>query len=123
MSILGFSIVGNPKMTFIFVLGYPYPRRGALRGRVGGIEGVLSPIITNIMCYVNSGVFNIWKSKNDPNPCKGALRGWLGGLQGVLSPIQPNIMCYVNSGVFNSGKSKNDLYFHFKVPQPPQGRP
>ena len=32
-------------------------------------------------------------------------------------------MCYVNSGVLNSGKSKNDLHFHFRVPQPPQGRP
>ena len=31
-------------------------------------------------------------------------------------------MCYVNSGVLNSGKSKNDLHFHFRVPQPPQGR-
>ena len=58
-----------------------------------------------------------------PNPRKGALKGGLGGLQGVLSPILPNIMCYVNSGVLDSGKSKNDLHFHFRVPQPPQGRP
>ena len=58
-----------------------------------------------------------------PNPRNGALRGGLGGLQGVLSPILPNIMCYVNSGVLNSGKSKNYPYFHFWVPQPPQGRP
>ena len=37
MSILGFSIVGNPKMTFIFILGYPNPHKGALRG--GGLPG------------------------------------------------------------------------------------
>ena len=36
MSLLGFSIVGNPKMTFIFILGYPNPRKGALRGGAGG---------------------------------------------------------------------------------------
>ena len=41
----------------------------------------------------------------------------------MLSPILPKIMCYVNSGVLYSGKSKNDLHFHFRVPQPPQGRP
>ena len=35
MSILGFSIVGNPKMTFIFILGYPNPRKGALRAFEG----------------------------------------------------------------------------------------
>ena len=27
MSILGFSIVGNPKVTFIFILGFPNPRK------------------------------------------------------------------------------------------------
>ena len=35
MSILRFSIVGNSKMTFIFILGYPNSRKGALRG--GGL--------------------------------------------------------------------------------------
>ena len=40
MSILGFSIVGNSKMTFIFILGYPNPRKGALRGGLGGLKGV-----------------------------------------------------------------------------------
>ena len=52
-------------MTFIFILGYPNPRKGALRGVLGGIQGVLSPVLPNIMCYVNSGVFNSGKSKND----------------------------------------------------------
>ena len=82
MSILGFSIVENPKMTFIFILGYLNPRKGALRGRVGCILGVLSPILPKIMCFVNSGVLYSGKSKNDlhfilryPNPRKGALRG------------------------------------------------
>ena len=78
MSILGFSIVGNPKMTFIFILGYPNPRKG---GGAGGLQGGLSSILPNIMCYVNSRVLNSEKSKNDlhflgyPNPHKGALRG------------------------------------------------
>ena len=59
-------MVGNPKMTFIFILGYPNPRKGALRGvGLGGLQGVLSPILPNIMCYVNSGVLNSGKSKND----------------------------------------------------------
>ena len=59
-------------MTFIFILGYPNPRKGALRG--GGLGGL------------------------NFNPHKGPLRGGWGGLQGVLSPILLNIMCFVNSG-------------------------
>ena len=118
-------------MTFIFILGYPNPCKGALRGGLGGLKGVLSPILPHIMCYVNSGVFNSGESKNDlcflfgvtPNPTRAPSGGGLGGLQGVLSPIQPNIMCYVNSGVFNSGKSKNDLYFHFRVTPTPTRAP
>ena len=39
MSILGFSIVGNPKMTFIFILGYPNPHKGAPGGGAWGPEG------------------------------------------------------------------------------------
>ena len=75
---------------------------------------MLSPILTNILCFVNSGVFNNGESKNDlyfsvpTNPTRAPSRG-AGGQQGVLSPILPNIMCYVNSGVLNSEKSKNDL--------------
>ena len=132
MSILGFSMVGNPKMTFISILGYPNPHKGALKGGgLGGLQGGLSPILPYIIWYVNSWVFNSGKSKNDlhfyfkgpPTPARAPSGGGLGGLQGVLSPILPNIMCYVNSGVLNSGKSKTDLHFHFRVPQPPQGRP
>ena len=54
-------------MTFIFILGYHNPRKGALRGAWGGLQGVLSPILPNIMCYVNSGVFNSGEFKNDPH--------------------------------------------------------
>ena len=36
MSVLGFSIVGDPKITFIFIFGYPNPRKGFLRGGAGG---------------------------------------------------------------------------------------
>ena len=83
MSILRFSIVGNSKMTSIFILGYPNPRKGALRGGgLEGLKGVLSPILPHIMCYVNSGVFNSGEFKNDlhfqfrvPNPPKGGLWG------------------------------------------------
>ena len=39
MSILGFSIVENPKITFIFILGYPNPLKGALRGGWGAYRG------------------------------------------------------------------------------------
>ena len=55
MSILGFSIVENPKMTSIFILGYPNLSKGTLRERAGGLQGMLGPILPNIMCYVNSG--------------------------------------------------------------------
>ena len=84
----------------------------------------MSPILPNIMCYVNSGVFNSGKFKNDlhfhfrvPQPPQGRPPGGggLGGIQEVLSPILPNIMCYVNSGVFNGGEFKNALHFHFRV--------
>ena len=93
-------------MTFIFILGYPIPRKGALRGGLGGLQGVLSAILPNIMCYVKSGVFNSGDFKNDlhfhfltPQLPQGRPQGrGLGGLQGVLSPILPNIMSYVNSG-------------------------
>ena len=101
MSILEFSLVENPKMLTIFILGYPNPRKGALRGGLRGIQGVLSPILPNIMCYVNSGVLNSGKSKNElhfhfrvPQPLQRRPQGGgLGGLQGVLSPLLPNIMC------------------------------
>ena len=44
----------------------PLPPPGApLGGGLGGLQGVLSPIQPNIMCYVNSGVFNSGESKND----------------------------------------------------------
>ena len=75
------------------------------------------------MCYINSGVFNSGKSKNDlyfhirvtPTPA-GTPRGMVaGGLDGGLIPIQPKIMCYINSGVFISRVFKNDLNFHFVV--------
>ena len=50
MSILGFSMVGNPKMTFISILGYPNPHKGALKGGgLGGLQGGLSPILPYIM--------------------------------------------------------------------------
>ena len=40
ISILGFSIVGNSKMTFIFHSGYPQPPcKGALRGGLWAYRG------------------------------------------------------------------------------------
>ena len=41
MSVLGFSIVGDPKITFIFIFGSPNPRKGALRegGGFGAYRG------------------------------------------------------------------------------------
>ena len=55
---------------------------------------------------------------------QGSPRGgaW-GGSRGGFNPILPKIICYINSGVFNSGEFKNDLYFHFRVPRPSEGRP
>ena len=83
---------------------------------------MLSPILTNILCFVNSGVFNSGESKNDlhfrvpPTPTGASLGG---GPTGVLSPILPNIMYYFNSGVFNSEESKNHLQFPFSVTPTP----
>ena len=50
--ILGFSIVGNSKMTFIFILGYPSPRKGALRGGLGGPKGGFESYTTtyHVLC-------------------------------------------------------------------------
>ena len=90
-AILGFSIVGNPKMTFIFILGYSEPLQGRPQGGGWGHTGVLSPILPNIMCYVNSVVFNSGESKNDhhfhfrvpPTPTRAPPGGGWGGLEGV----------------------------------------
>ena len=77
---------------------------------MGGVKGGMPQ---KFMFYVNSGVFNSGKSKNDvhfhfrvpPTPQRASLGG--GGL-GAIGGIPSKIMCYVNSGVFNSGKSKSD---------------
>ena len=60
-----------------------------LGGGLGGIQGVLSPVLPNIMCYVNSGVLNSGKSKNDlhfhfrvPQPLQGHPEGKGGGPTG-----------------------------------------
>ena len=73
-------------MTFIFILGYPNPSKDALKGGgLGGLQGLLSLILPNNMCYVNSGVLNSGKSKNDlhfhfrvpPTPSRAPLgEGW-----------------------------------------------
>ena len=59
MLILGFSIVVNQKI--IFILGYLQPSQGHHPGGGAVVEefrgGGLSPILPDIMCYVNSGVF------------------------------------------------------------------
>ena len=43
----------------------PTPARAPSGGVLGGLKGVLSPILPHIMCYVNSGVFNSGEFKND----------------------------------------------------------
>ena len=85
MSILGFSIVGNQKMMFIFILGYPHPPQGCLQR--GGARGGIPP---KIMCYVNSGVFNSVEFKNDlhfqlgyPYPPHGRPGGGWGARGGI----------------------------------------
>ena len=63
-------------MTFIFNLGYPQPPSPQEHPRGGwGARGGIPP---KIMCYVNSGVFNSGKYKNDvhfnsraPQPLQG----------------------------------------------------
>ena len=134
MCYVNFGVFNNGKSKndlYFHIRVTPTPARAPSGGGLGGLQGVLSPILPNIMWYVNSGVFNSGEFKHDlhfhfgvPQPPQGRPQGGgLGGLQGVLSPILPNIMWYVNSGVLNSGKSKNDLHFHFRVPQPLQGCP
>ena len=93
----------------------------------GGASGGIPP---KIMCYVNSGVLNSGKFKNDlhfqlrvpPTPP----RAPPGGAWGARGGIPPKIKCYVNFGVFNSGDFKNDINFHLVVyppgpPSPPGG--
>ena len=86
MSILGFSIVGNPKMITIFHFRVTPPPKGVPRG-VWGARGGIPP---KIMCYVNSEVLNSGNSKMTsifnlgyPQPPKGAPGGGIGGLEGV----------------------------------------
>ena len=80
------------------------------------------------MCYINSGVFNSGKFKNDlylhfrvsPTPAR-APPGE--GSRGGFNPILSKIMCYINSGVFIRRVFKNDLDFYFGVPPTPARAP
>ena len=65
ISILGFSIVGNSKLVSIFILGYPQSPQGRPRGWLKVARGGFSPILPKIMCYIDTGVFNSGKLKND----------------------------------------------------------
>ena len=82
MSILGFSIVGNPKITFIFFLATPTPTRAPSRGAYRGC----CVLYYQIYCVMSILGFSIVKNPKMtfifilgyPNPCKDALRGGLG---------------------------------------------
>ena len=60
MSVLGFSIVGDPKITFIFIFGYPNPRKGALWdgggawGPTGGAESYTEVYILQQYSIINT---------------------------------------------------------------------
>ena len=83
---------GEFKNDLHFHFGVPQPPQGRPQrgGGLGGLKGVLSPILPHIMCYVNSGVFNSEEFKNDlhfhfgvPQPPQGRPQGGgLGGLSG-----------------------------------------
>ena len=45
MSTFGFSIVGISKMISIFILGYPEPPQGRLKGALGGQRGYIDVIL------------------------------------------------------------------------------
>ena len=87
--------MGEFKNDLHFHFGVPQPPQGRPQGGgLGGLKGVLSPILQHIICYVNSGVFYSGESKNNihfhvrmPSTPKrvpswwGGL-GWPGGLEG-----------------------------------------
>ena len=80
-------------MIAIYILGYPQPpqERPGGRGREGrGSGGEFNPILSKIMCYINSGVFISRVFKNDlnfhfvvlPTPARTPLGGGAGSLEG-----------------------------------------
>ena len=58
---LGFNS-GESRNYLHFHISVPPTPTGASLGGLGGLQGVLSPILPNIMCYVNSWVFNSGES-------------------------------------------------------------
>ena len=124
--ILGFSIVGNSRMIFIFIFGYlTLPQGRFLEGAGWGARGGIPP---KIMFYVNSWVFNSAESKNELHyhfrvpltPARAPLgeRAW--GLEGG-SPVLPKIMCQVNLGFSIVGNLKMIFIFILGYPQPLRG--
>ena len=87
MSILGFLIVGNPKMTFIFILKDLQPPQGRPQG--GAYRGgwVLYYHISCSMLILGFSIVGYPKITfifilRYPNPRKGTLRGGIGGHTG-----------------------------------------
>ena len=97
MSILGFSILGNPKMVFIYILGYPNPLKGALRwGGWGAYRGCWV-LYYQISCVLSILGFSIARSSKSififhfrvtkPPPPQGRPWGRCGVVWTTLWPI------------------------------------
>ena len=89
MSFLGFSIVGNPKMTFIFILKELQPPGGGAGGPTGGVESFTTKYhVLSILGFsiVGNPKMTFIFILGYPNPCKGALRG--GGTGGPTGGVE-----------------------------------
>ena len=94
---------GEFKNDLHFHFGVPQPPQGRPQGGgLGGLKGVLSPILPHIMCYVNSRVFNSGEFENDlhfhfrvtPTPARApSVEGWgpTGGVESSFTKY--HVLC------------------------------
>ena len=105
-----------------YILGYPQPPQE----RPEGEGGEFNPILSKIMCYINSGVFISRVFKNDlnfhfvvlPTPARTPPGGGQEAQRGVESHTTKNHVLYQFLG-FQQWRIQNYLHFHFRCPPSP----